>query len=58
MERHIAFRNLNIWEKSTVQEQLISFHSLVQIFITMMIVRIPLIRGTLALPKYCGKLVQ
>jgi hypothetical protein len=31
---------------------------LVQIFITMMIVRIPLIRGTLALPKYCGKLVQ
>ena len=58
MEQHGAFRNTDMLERYTAMEQLISFHSLVQIFITMMIVRIPLIRGTLALPKYCGKLVQ
>ena len=58
MERHFAFRNTDMLERYIAQEQLISFYSLVHIFITMMIVRIPLIRGTLALPKYCGKLVQ
>ena len=58
MERHFAFRTTDMLERYTAQEQLTHFHSSVQTFITMMIVRIPLIRGTLALPKYCGKLVQ
>ena len=55
MEQHFAFRNTDMLERYIVMEQLIPFHSLVQISSTMMIVHIHLIHGALALPN--GKLI-
>jgi len=55
--QHFALSNTDMPERYIVREQLIFSHSLVQIFISMMIVHIPLTHGALALPKYCGKLI-